>query len=72
MRGHAVMGEHVPLWGPRVAEGLLPTFTTWGKPVRKCKTQLHRKGFRPRALGLVKSLAGTMVLKVEAVPTAMI
>ena len=46
-------------------EVLLPTFTTWGRPVSNSRTQLHRKGFRPRALSLVKSLAGTMVLRQE-------
>ena len=28
---------------------LFPTFTTWGRPVRKYRTQLHRAGFRSRA-----------------------
>ena len=26
---------------------LFPTFTTWGWPVRKSKTQLHRRGSNP-------------------------
>jgi hypothetical protein len=37
-------------------EGLFPTFTTWGRPVRKSRTQLHRVRFRPRALSLMISL----------------
>ena len=45
--------EHAPLCGPllRISEvGMLfPTFTTWERPVRKSRTQLHRAGFRPRA-----------------------
>ena len=48
-----------------VAEVLLPTLTNWGQAVRKSRTQLHREGFRPRALSLVMSLVGTMVLKAE-------
>ena len=43
-------------------EVLFPTFTTWGLPVRKSRTQLLRVGFRPRALSLMMSLEGTMVL----------
>jgi hypothetical protein len=38
-----------------VTEELFPTFTTWGRPIRKFRTQLHRVGFRPRALSLVIS-----------------
>jgi hypothetical protein len=38
-------------------EVLFPTFTTWGQPVSKSRTQLHRAGFRPR----VMSLEGTIV-----------
>jgi hypothetical protein len=44
---------------------LLPTFTTCGRPVGESRTQLHMEGFRPRALSLVMSLEGTMVLKAE-------
>jgi hypothetical protein len=47
-----------------IAEVLLLIFTTWGRPVRKSRTQLHREGFRPRAPNLVISMEGTMVLKV--------
>ena len=46
-------------------EVLFPTFTTWGQPVRKSRTQLHRAGFRPRAPSLMMSLEGTMALKPE-------
>ena len=45
-----------------VAEELLPTFTTWGQSVRKSRNQLHRERFRHRALSLVMSLDGPMVL----------
>ena len=44
-------------------EVIFPTFTTWGRPVRKSRTQLHRAGFRPRVSSLMMSLEGTMVLK---------
>ena len=40
---------------------LFPTFTTWGRPFRKSRTQLHRAGLRPRVSNLM-SLEGTMVL----------
>jgi hypothetical protein len=58
------------LVGPTVlriseVEVLFPTFTTWGRPVRKSRTQLHRAGFKPRATSLMMSLEGTMVLKAE-------
>ena len=61
--------EHTPLWGACVedseVEVLFPTFTTWGWPARKSRTQLHRAGFRPSASSLMVSLEGTMVLKAE-------
>ena len=41
-------------------EMLLPTFTTWGRPVRKAKAQLHRAGLKPKASSLMMSLEGTM------------
>ena len=46
-------------------EVLFPTFTTWGRPVRKSRTQLHRTEFRPKASSLMMSLEGTMVLNAE-------
>jgi hypothetical protein len=46
-------------------EVLFPSFTTWGEPNRMSRTQLHRAGFRSRALSLMMSLEGTMVLKAE-------
>ena len=46
-------------------EVLFPTFTTWGWPIRKSRTQLHRAGFRPRAPSLMKNLEGTTALKDE-------
>ena len=48
-----------------VEEVMMPTFTTWGRPVRKSRTQLHREEFSPRAVSFVVSLEGTMVLKAE-------
>ena len=30
-------------------EVLFPTFTTWGRSVRKSRTQLQMAGFRPKA-----------------------
>jgi hypothetical protein len=55
-------------WGAPVlrlsmVEVLLPTLTTWGRPVRKSRIQLQREVFSPRVLSLVMSLEGTMVLK---------
>jgi hypothetical protein len=62
MHGHAVMGEqrvqegaeHAPLWGPSVEDQLFHTFTIWGW--LKSRTQLHRAGFRHRAMILMMSL----------------
>jgi hypothetical protein len=39
-------------------EVLFPTFTTWGQPVRKSRTQLHMVGFRPRVPELNDELGG--------------
>ena len=54
--------ENATLWGPSVedqrGEMLFPTFTTWGQPVKRSRTQLHQAGSRP-------SLEGTMVLNAE-------
>ena len=46
-------------------EMLFSTFTTWGRPVRKSRTQLHRAGLRPRASSLMMSLEETMVFNAE-------
>ena len=46
-------------------EVLFPTFTTWGRPVRKSRIQLQREVFSPRVLSLVMSYEGTMVLNAE-------
>jgi hypothetical protein len=48
-----------------VADVLLPTFTTWGQPVRKTRMQLQREVFSPRVLSLVMRVLGTMVLNAE-------
>ena len=75
--GHTVVGEqgvqegtkHTPLRGSvlriRVADVLLTTLTTWGRPIRKSKVQLQREMFSPRILSLVMSFGGTMVLNAE-------
>jgi hypothetical protein len=61
--------ENAPLWAPvlRISgvEMLFPTFTIWGLPVRKSRTQLHRVGLRPRVSSLMMILGGTMVLNAE-------
>ena len=38
-----------------VADVLLPTLTTWGRPVRKYRIQLQREVFSHRVLSLVMS-----------------
>ena len=48
-----------------VADVLLPTLTTWGRPVRKFRVQLQREVFGPRVLSLLMSYEGTMVLNAE-------
>jgi hypothetical protein len=44
---------------------LLTTLTTWGRPVRKSRSQLQREVFSPRVISLVMSFEGTMVLNAE-------
>ena len=60
--------KHASLRGLRVegqrADLLLPTLTTWGRPVRKSRIQLQREVFNPR-VSLVMNLEGTMVLNAE-------
>ena len=48
-----------------VADVLLPTFTTWGRPVRNYRIQLQREVFSPRVLSLVMSFEGIIVLNAE-------
>ena len=48
-----------------VADVLLPTLTTWRRPVRKSRNQLQREVFSPRVLSLVMSFVGTMVLNAK-------
>ena len=48
-----------------VADVLLPTFTTWGRPVRKSRIQLQREVLSPRVLSLVMSFEDTMLLNAE-------
>jgi N-formylglutamate amidohydrolase len=42
-----------PVLRVRAVEVMLPTITTWGRPIRKSRIQLQREGFRPRVLSLV-------------------
>ena len=44
---------------------LLPTFTTWERPIRKSRIQLQREVFSPRVLSLVMSFEGTILLNAE-------
>ena len=46
-------------------EMLFPTYTIWGWPVGKFRTQSHRVGLRPRASSLMMSLEGIMELNAE-------
>ena len=39
-------------------EVLFPTFTTWGRPVRKFRTQLHKGGVQTQGLKLDDELGG--------------
>ena len=48
-----------------VADVLLPSLTTWGRPIRKSRIQLQRELFSPRVLSLVISFEGAMVLNAE-------
>ena len=59
--------KYTPLRVPRisVADVLLPTLTTWGRPGMKSRIQLQRGGFSPRVFSLVMSFEGTMVLNVQ-------
>ena len=52
--------KHAPLTGH-----LLPTLTTWGRPVRKSRNQLKKEMFSPSDLSVVISFQGTMVLNTE-------
>ena len=63
-------GLRTHLWGAHVLiisveEVLLPILPACGMPVRKSKIQLQRVVSRPRALSLVMSLNGTIVLNAE-------
>ena len=48
-----------------VGDVMLPTLTTWGRPIRKSRIQLQREVFTPRVLSLVMSFEGAMVLNTE-------
>lgn len=57
------LAAYLPVLRISVEEVMLSTFTTWGRPFRKSRIQLHREEFSPRAMSFVVSLEGTMVLK---------
>ena len=44
-------------------ELLFPTLTTWGRPISKSRTQLHRAGSRPMVSSLMTSLEGNYGVK---------
>ena len=48
-----------------VADVLLPTLTTWGRPVRKSRIQLQREVLSHGFLSLVMSFVGTRMLNIE-------
>ena len=48
-----------------MAEVMLPTLTTWGRPFRKSSIQRQREVFSPSVPSLVTRLEGTMVLNAE-------
>ena len=45
-----------------LADVLLPTLTTYGRPFRKSRIRVQREVFSPRVPRLVMSFEGTMVL----------
>ena len=61
--------EHTPLGCSSVEDQhtdvLLPTLTTWGRPVRKSRIHLQREVFSPMFLSLVMNFEGTMLLNAE-------
>ena len=44
---------------------LMPTLSTWGRPVKKSRIQLQREVFSPRVLSLLMSYELTTVLNAE-------
>ena len=64
-RGLSTHPWGAPVLRISVADVLVPTLITWGRPVRKSRIQLQREVFSPRVLSLVMSFVGTMVLNAE-------
>ena len=64
-RGLSTHPWGAPVLRISVADVLLPTLTTWGRPVRKSRIQLQREVFSPRFLSLVMIFEGTMVLNAQ-------
>jgi hypothetical protein len=67
--GRAVMSDQSVQEGTMlrisVADVLLPTLTTWGRPVRKSRIQLQMEVFSTTVLNLVMSFEGTMVMNTD-------
>ena len=64
-RGLSTHPWGAPVLKISVADVMLPTLTTWGRPVRKSRIQLQREMFSSRILSLLMSFEGTMVLNAE-------
>ena len=64
-RGLSTHPRGEPVLRISMVDVLLPTLTTWGRPVRNSTIQLQREVFSPRVLSLVMSFVGTMVLNAE-------
>ena len=64
-RGLSTHPWGAPVLRISIADVLLPTFTTWVRPVRKSRIQMQREVFSPRILRVVMSFEGTMVLNAE-------
>ena len=62
------LSPHPPR-GPRVevsmAEVLLPTLATWGRPIRKSRVQFQSEVFSPRVLSLLMRFEGPMELNAQ-------
>ena len=65
-RGLSTHPWGTPVLRISVADVLLPTLTTWGRPVRKSRIQLQREVFSLRILSLVMSFGGTIVLNADS------
>ena len=64
-RGLCTHPQRAPVLRISVADVLVPTLTSWGRPIRKSRIQMQREVFSPMVLSLVMSFVGTMVLNLE-------